>query len=111
VYPDNAGPHTARMTLEFLKHNGMKKHLIHHIHLIWHRLTFSSSATSRNSWQGTNSPIRKHFSRQSDTFWRALKKLPWIGFFSREWRDSSDGLKPMESTLSKEQFDVKMFYW
>jgi hypothetical protein len=39
-----------------------------------------------------------------------LKKLPWIGFFSLGWRDSSDVLKLMESTLSNEQFDVNSFY-
>jgi hypothetical protein len=38
------------------------------------------------------------------------KKLPSIRFFSLGWRDSSDVLQPVESTLSKEQFGVKSFY-
>jgi hypothetical protein len=39
---DNARPHTARVILEFLKQNGMKKHATHHAHLIWHLLTLTS---------------------------------------------------------------------
>jgi transposase InsO family protein len=34
VHADNAPPHTAKMSLDFLEQNGIKKHLSHHTHLI-----------------------------------------------------------------------------
>jgi hypothetical protein len=39
-----------------------------------------------------------------------IEEFPLIGFFSLGWRDLIDLLQPMESTSSKEQFDVKSFY-
>jgi transposase len=81
VHADNARPHMARVTLELLKHNGMKRaphppyspDLVPSDFYLW---SLISSATSSNSWQDTNFRIENHLSRQSDTFWRALKKLP-----------------------------------
>jgi hypothetical protein len=81
VDADNARLHTARVTLEFLKHTGMKRapHPPYSSDLApsdFYLLSLISSVTSSNSWHDTNSLIGKRFSRQSDTFWKALKKLP-----------------------------------
>jgi hypothetical protein len=40
----------------------------------------------------------------------STEKLPWIGFFSLEWRDSSDVLQSMETALRKQTFHVKSLY-
>jgi hypothetical protein len=52
-----------------------------------------------------------HFLTRSKTSWGVLTKLPWIGLFSLGWRDSSGGLQSLGTTLSKQTFRVKCFYW
>jgi hypothetical protein len=49
VHAENARPHTRTMSLNFLDHNGMKKHITRCIHLIEHRLISISSAMSSSS--------------------------------------------------------------
>jgi hypothetical protein len=68
VHADNSQPHTATMSLDFLEQNGMKKHLTHRSHLIWHRLISISSLTLNSSQQDMNPLIGVHFLTQSKTF-------------------------------------------
>jgi imidazoleglycerol phosphate dehydratase HisB len=49
IRADNACPHPAKMSLDFLELIGVEKHLIHRTHLIWHRLISVSSARPSSS--------------------------------------------------------------
>jgi hypothetical protein len=61
VHADSAGPHTAKMSLDFLEQNGMTKNPTHRTHRIWHRLISISLAMSSTSEHSTNSLIGLHF--------------------------------------------------
>jgi imidazoleglycerol phosphate dehydratase HisB len=49
IRADNARPHTAKMSLDFLEPIGMENHLTDRSHLIWHRLISISSDRSSSS--------------------------------------------------------------
>jgi hypothetical protein len=65
AHADNGRTRPAKVSLGFLKQNGMKKHITRRTNLIWHRLISVSSATLSNSEQDTNSLIGVRFLTQS----------------------------------------------
>jgi hypothetical protein len=74
VYADDARPHTAKMTSQFMEQNSMQRYHIQHTHQIWHPLISTSLAMLNNSCQVVNSQTMTSFFRRSATFWWALKR-------------------------------------
>jgi hypothetical protein len=70
VHADNARPHNAKVPTDFIALNRMKQALIHHIHRIWHHLTSSFLATSKESSWNITLRVRPSFLTASGSFCR-----------------------------------------